>query len=264
MGLRAPLALLATGCLLLAALSRLVRRETAGPVRIVPAATRPAAASSAAGVHAPQPGELDEACWAAGGDFAARYRCMLQLPPPRARSQPRAVASGAAPRACEGNCSGRGQCQPSRGPDGVWGVRCACRPGWAGERCEVRDASPCNAPEGGRVLTRCAGHCDDDVNRCYCGAGSRFPHRPMPWCVFDGIEKTMPWQTPAWAGFARGARSAFWSDGAPSTAVGARVAWCDADPALRQTPLVRCKCYDGQDAGAMCAPVSDVSVEAML
>ena len=55
---------------------------------------------------------------------------------------------------CPGNCSGHGQCQSQRGSTGAWTTRCACAPGWNGTACEVRDASPCNTPHGGRVLSR--------------------------------------------------------------------------------------------------------------
>ena len=116
--------------------------------------------------------------------------------------------------ACTSGCSGHGQCQPARGSSHAdsWTARCACRPGWSGERCEIRDASPCNTPEGGRVLTRCAGSCDEDINRCSCGPQSRFPLRSMMHCRYEGVEHDMAWQTPAWANFASAPRSAFWSN----------------------------------------------------
>ena len=121
---------------------------------------------------------------------------------------------------------------------------------------------------GGRVLTPtrvndslaqlCAGTCDTDVNRCLCGPGSRFPHRPMVHCQYDGVERDMPWQTPQWAGFAHAPKSAFWTPGGAhlaSRAPGAVVAWCDADPDLRQRPAVACKCYDGQSAERLLAEI---------
>ena len=201
-------------------------------------------------------------------ELNAHYRTLLQLPPLSLGSRshdplPRVNASG-----CASLCSGHGNCHHTRsGSRGQWTLRCACHPGWSGERCDLRDASPCNTPEGGRVLTRCAGRCDEDVNRCTCGPGSRFPNRPMVHCYWEGVERSMPWVTPAWAGFARAPKSAFWTPGGPlqaSTRQHAPVAWCDADPALRQRPSVRCKCYDGQNknADAMCAPVAVRSVDA--
>jgi len=240
------------------------------PVRITPAAIATAGAASLA-APPEQEQEHEHACWSGGNDFDARIRCMQQQLSLPAAGVPRGVAtipSVFSLGGCAANCSGRGQCQAVRGWLGAWVPVCSCRPGWDGERCEVRDASPCNTYEGGRVLTRCAGSCDDDVNRCYCGAGSRFPARPMPWCVYGGVETEMPWQTPGWANFATGRPSDFWTgaraggNGAarvrapPSDAVGARVAWCDADPALRQRPLRTCKCYDGQRTDRMCEPVS--------
>ena len=109
---------------------------------------------------------------------------------------------------CPANCSGHGQCHFIRTGGNGWSRRCACNPGWGGEACERREGSPCNTPAGGRVLTRCAGTCDDDVNRCYCGPHARFPKRPMMHCQYDHVERDMPWQTPAWAGFTSGPKDA--------------------------------------------------------
>jgi len=117
------------------------------------------------------------------------------------------------------------------------------------------------------VLTRCAGSCDEDVNRCLCGEGARFPQRPMVHCVYYGVENDMPWQAPGWASFAQAPRSAFWTPGGADKASRARfasVAWCDADPDLSQRPKVRCKCYDGQLPERLCAPVSSRSTEGMF
>jgi hypothetical protein len=145
-------------------------------------------------------------------DHDPRTRSLLRLYPhlaaPRSQQQRRSVPGVDELGGCPGNCSGHGQCQPQRGTAGVWSTSCACAPGWNGTVCEVRDASPCNTPHGGgRVLSRCAGRCDEDVNRCYCGEGSRFPARPMPWCYYDGVENDMPWQTPKWSGFAHGPKA---------------------------------------------------------
>ena len=163
-----------------------------------------------------------------------------------------------------GNCSGHGQALVLRSGSDGWAHRCLCAPGWKGEACELREDSPCNTPEGGRVLTRCAGTCDKDVNRCLCGPGSRFPHRPMVHCRYEGVEKDMPWQTPGWAGFAWGPKHFFWTspDAMANLNVhGAAVAWCDADPALSQRPLVYCECYEGQRKEQLCAPVAPRSVD---
>ena len=156
------------------------------------------------------PEQLPE--WAV--DHEPRTRSLLRLFPhlaaSRSQQQRRSVPGIDELGGCPGNCSGHGQCQSQRGTAGVWSTRCACAPGWNGTACEVRDASPCNTPHGGRVLSRCAGHCDEDVNRCYCGEGARFPSRPMPWCYYDGVENDIPWQTPAWSGFAHGPKARFW------------------------------------------------------
>ena len=211
----------------------------------------------------PPPSSVILSPWDA--ELNERHRAMLRLPsvpPARIRSLPSVNASSG----CADQCSNHGQCYPVRiGSSGAWALRCACRPGWEGERCERRDASPCNTPEGGRVLTRCAGSCHDDVNRCMCGEGSRFPSRPMMQCIYEGVEKDMPWQTPLWGNFRRAPKGEFWTPGGPaaaSTQRGATVAWCDADPALGQRPRLRCKCYDGQVEGRLCAPVSARSVDA--
>ena len=104
------------------------------------------------------PEQLPE--WAV--DHEPRTRSLLRLYPRLAatRSQRlRSVPSIDALGGCPGNCSGHGQCQSQRGTVGVWSTRCACAPGWNGTACEVRDASPCNTPHGGRVLSRCAARC---------------------------------------------------------------------------------------------------------
>ena len=106
------------------------------------------------------------------------------------------------------------------------------------------------------MLSRCAGTCDTDLNRCVCGAGARFPERAMQGCQYEGVERDMAWQTPAWGGFARGARAAFWrkdASAAPSTRAGV-APWCDADLALQQRPAARCSCYEKTDGH--CAPVA--------
>ena len=209
----------------------------------------------------PPPSQLS--AWDA--ELNAHYRAMLRLPYP-AKDQIGVPPTVNASSGCGNLCNGRGRCYPARcGSTGQWTLRCACHPGFDGDHCERRDPSPCNTPEGGRVLTRCAGHCRDDVNRCMCGEGSRFPARPMLNCLYEEVEKDMPWQTPAWANFAKGPKAAFWTPGGPaaaSTQRHASVAWCDADPTLQQRPKVRCKCYDGQTDTRLCAPVASRSVDA--
>ncbi len=205
------------------------------------------------------PDRVDAPGWV--GDHEPRTRSLLRRVQLAAAAQrPQAVPGVDGLGGCPGNCSGHGQCQAQRGITGRWATRCACAPGWNGTACEVRDASPCNTPQGGRVLSRCAGHCDEDVNRCYCGAGSRFPSRPMPWCYYDGVERDMPWQTPAWSGFAHGPRAHFWGGGSGAAKPGGSLAWCDAEPG--QFTRVRCKCYDGQNANRLCEPIAPASSEA--
>ena len=210
-----------------------------------------------------EPSAVTLSAWDA--ELNAHHRTLLRLRPQIADRQlvdppPAAGLNGSAI-----HCKGHGQLQPVRGGDGRWTLRCACDPGFTGAACELPDPSPCNTPEGGRVLTRCAGTCDESVNRCVCGPSSRFPQRPMVHCRYDGVEKDMPYMTPNWANFALAPKSHFWTDGGPARASsrrGAAVSWCDADPALQQRPLVRCRCYDGQDANQLCAPVAPRSVDA--
>ena len=148
--------------------------------------------------------------------FAARTRLLLSPPATRRasrrRERSRASLLALSFARCASNCSGRGSCV--RVADSTGGAAyCLCAPGWAGDACDVRDPSPCNAPDGGRVLSRCAGHCDEDVNRCVCGEGSAFPRRPMRGCQYEGVEKERAWLTPAWGSFVRGPKAAFWSGG---------------------------------------------------
>ncbi len=153
-----------------------------------------------------------------------------QLPPPHAHR-------------CAGNCSGHGACHALHTLTG-WVPSCVCAPGWSGPQCGSPAPSPCNTPEGGRVTSRCAGHCDATTARCYCGGASRFPKRSMRSCMYDGVERDMPWQTPKWNQRIRGPKAAFW---------GGDRAWCDAPP--RTAPRVRCDCYDGE-SGPLCEPIA--------
>ena len=212
----------------------------------------------------PPPSPMALSSW--DGGLNARYRALLRHASRRHDDDGRLDGRRRAVLVLGGNCSGNGRPMNVRNRSGSeWATRCLCAPGWSGAACETREASACNTPQGGRVLTRCAGTCDEDVNRCLCGPGSRFPHRPMVHCRYEGVEKDMPWQTPNWANFAKGPRRAFWSaaeDQAQLRVRGATVAWCDADPALRQRPKVRCECYDGQDKERMCAPIAPRSTDA--
>jgi len=184
--------------------------------------------------------------------FAARTRLLLSLPATRRasrrRERSRASLLALSFARCASNCSGRGSCV--RVADSTGGAAyCLCAPGWAGDACDVRDPSPCNAPDGGRVLSRCAGHCDEDVNRCICGEGSAFPRRPMRGCQYEGVEKERAWLTPAWGSFVRGPKAAFWSGGG-----GGQPGWCDAESGRGPRPPRHCACYDGANGGSLCTP----------
>ena len=196
-------------------------------------------------------------------ELNAYYRGLLRLPPATSDASVHAQHQRPAANGSVALCSGHGQEQPVQGgPRGEWVLRCACHPGWNGLRCQDRDASPCNTPEGGRVLSRCAGSCDTDINRCLCGEGSRFPLRPMARCRYEGVEKDMPWMTPGWGNFHAAPKAAFWSPSSAEISNKMLLPWCDADPDLHQRPLIRCQCSDGQDESRMCEPVARQSVDA--
>lgn len=194
-------------------------------------------------------------------DLSNRNRELLGRRPPRGRqTAPRPSARRTSPHLsssahllCPKNCSSRPSCHRVRAGSRIFSY-CLCQPGWSGEACERRDASPCNTPDGGRVLSRCAGTCDEDVNRCSCGDSSRYPDRPMRACYYDGVEDRMPWLTPSWGGFAHGPRSHFWGYNISSGEQQSIGAWCDVSAGIKQRPLQQCSCYDGADGGPMCAP----------
>ncbi|KAL1528336.1 hypothetical protein AB1Y20_009690 [Prymnesium parvum] len=155
---------------------------------------------------------------------------------------------------CEADCSAHGTCVPQRRAATGWTSACACAPGWRGASCATRAPSACNAPGGGRVLSRCAGHCDATRNRCVCGPGARFPNRSMQRCEFVGVEAQMAWRSPGWAGFTRAPREAFW---------GGAAAWCDAPPG-GTPPRVRCACHEGQRASRLCEPLGAPSTSSLF
>ena len=158
---------------------------------------------------------------------------------------------------CEANCSSHGHCMPQRTATAGWRPVCACAPGWSGTACAIPEPSPCNTFDGGRVLSRCAGHCDTERNKCVCGPDTKFPLRSMAKCEYNGVAKEQPWKSPGWGRFAQAPKTSFWDPSARSDRIamtGHRVAWCEADPALRQRPMVQCQCYDGTRSSRMCEP----------
>ena len=174
----------------------------------------------------------------------SRHRETLDLQNPLSARPQTASAPG-----CPANCSERPSCIYVHVGSASTSY-CTCPPGWTGEACERRDPSPCNSANGGRVLSRCAGVCDEDVNRCMCGDRSSHPGRPMRACYYDGVERDMPWLTPNWGGFSHGPRSHFWS----GRMLGSTAGWCDASVGSIQGPLQKCSCYDGVNKGPLCEP----------
>eukprot|EP00854_Cymbomonas_tetramitiformis_P002550 gene2550-3302_t len=114
-----------------------------------------------------------------------------------------------------------------------------------------------------------------EVNKCYCGKGSKFPKRPMRVCYWDGVENDRPfkstygtqniavgkeallvviangqlpartvpvdgealWEDPTWDNWPHAPKSHFW---------GQNRSYCDMDPAEPGESLFNnCRCYDG-------------------
>ncbi|KAJ3674017.1 hypothetical protein LUZ60_006009 [Juncus effusus] len=82
-------------------------------------------------------------------------------------------------RSCENNCSGQGICNHDLG-------ECRCFHGFDGKRCERALHLECNLPGseirpfGPWIVSICPAHCDTSRALCFCGQGSKYPHRPVP------------------------------------------------------------------------------------
>ncbi|GJP82280.1 hypothetical protein CLOP_g12515 [Closterium sp. NIES-67] len=80
--------------------------------------------------------------------------------------------------ACPGNCSGNGVCNHELG-------ECRCRHGYSGPDCSQLHLHQCNLPAspewpvGPWVASICPAHCDTATALCFCGNGTRFPHRSI-------------------------------------------------------------------------------------
>ncbi|CAI5506774.1 unnamed protein product [Closterium sp. Naga37s-1] len=97
--------------------------------------------------------------------------CGDQLPPVT-------VGEALFSQACPGNCSGNGVCKHELGD-------CRCRHGFSGPDCSQLHLHQCNLPAspewpvGTWVASICPAHCDTSTALCFCGNGTRFPHRPI-------------------------------------------------------------------------------------
>ncbi|CAI5517207.1 unnamed protein product [Closterium sp. Naga37s-1] len=97
--------------------------------------------------------------------------CGDQLPPVT-------VGEALCSQACPGNCSGNGVCNHELG-------ECRCRHGFSGPDCSQLHLHQCNLPAspewpvGTWVASICPAHCDTTTALCFCGNGTRFPHRPI-------------------------------------------------------------------------------------
>ncbi|CAI7857568.1 unnamed protein product [Closterium sp. NIES-53] len=97
--------------------------------------------------------------------------CGDQLPPVT-------VGEALFSQACPSNCSGNGVCNHELGD-------CRCRHGFSGPDCSQLHLHQCNLPAspewpvGTWVASICPAHCDTSTALCFCGNGTRFPHRPI-------------------------------------------------------------------------------------
>ncbi|CAI7895338.1 unnamed protein product [Closterium sp. NIES-54] len=97
--------------------------------------------------------------------------CGDQLPPVT-------VGEALFSQACPSNCSGNGVCNHELGD-------CRCRHGFSGPDCSQLHLHQCNLPAspewpvGTWVASICLAHCDTSTALCFCGNGTRFPHRPI-------------------------------------------------------------------------------------
>jgi len=82
-------------------------------------------------------------------------------------------------RRCPAGCKGGGDCNLYTGS-------CQCRLGRRGPACEEHDEYPCNNADGIWTLSACFGKCV--YGRCYCGPGTKYPHRPAAHVAFKEVE----------------------------------------------------------------------------
>ncbi|KAK3246042.1 hypothetical protein CYMTET_44413, partial [Cymbomonas tetramitiformis] len=154
-----------------------------------------------------------------------------------------AVTEWQSGKACARGCSNAGVCNAELGA-------CFCRSGWTGVSCETPDLWPCDHPDGRGVVTRCAGQCSTENNRCYCGEHSKYPDRPMQKCLWDGVDLARPFQDPAWDNWPHAPKYHFW---------GTNRSYCDMDPQSLDDPLFDyCRCHDGT-GGRLCASTVEAS-----
>jgi hypothetical protein len=139
-------------------------------------------------------------------------------------------------------CANGGWCIPETG-------ECACPVGHVGLRCDVPDPHECSPPDGARVNSRCAGRCDTNDQKCYCGERGLFPNRPLRYCDPIGIAAILNWSeaemspTP-WAQVYR--------NDSGERQSGKAQPWCDADPRKGETEGHKCSCIYEGFAGLWC------------
>ncbi|XP_019702480.1 uncharacterized protein [Elaeis guineensis] len=81
-------------------------------------------------------------------------------------------------KSCENDCSGQGICNRQLG-------QCRCFHGFDGEGCTKKLQLGCNHPEtlekpfGWWIVSICPAYCDTTRAMCFCGAGTKYPNRPV-------------------------------------------------------------------------------------
>ncbi|XP_012567804.1 uncharacterized protein [Cicer arietinum] len=80
---------------------------------------------------------------------------------------------------CKNECSGLGVCNLELG-------QCRCFQGYTGDGCTDIQELECNYPRsnnqpfGKWVASMCSANCDKTRALCFCGEGTKYPHRPLP------------------------------------------------------------------------------------
>ncbi|CAN6454171.1 unnamed protein product [Victoria cruziana] len=134
-------------------------------------------------------------------------------------------------KSCTNGCSGQGVCNPDLG-------RCRCFHGFGGKGCSERLHFGCNLetsselPFGRWVVSICPAHCDTTKAMCFCGAGTRYPNRPVAEaCGFQfnthgklGEPKMINWSRPDFENvFTNDSTKNGWCNVVPEDAYASRV-----------------------------------------
>lgn len=143
---------------------------------------------------------------------------------------------------CKNDCSGQGICNHELG-------QCRCFHGFSGEGCSERLHLDCNYPSspeqpyGPWVVSICPASCDTTRAMCFCGEGTKYPHRPVAEAC--GFQMNLP-TTPG------DPKLVDWTKADLDnifTTNGSKPGWCNVDPteayALKMQYKEECDCkYD--------------------